>query len=586
MPKTIQQFISEYDKIKKNIEEAKKEEEVIKSQARNLFAKNKLEYDSYYPHAFLMGTYNPNESEIAVWSKLSPNARRNFSLKDIETFKNLNFDNLDRYVKRDGGVDSWWRGLFNGYKTFYNAWGRMDTFGISNHPQGHFQYGEDERNTYMLGALYADNHIGNNSAPFLDVRRISGDGIGHRAGTQYSGSYHILKSGVENAKIIKGITYNPEKIVYLNDTQEVKNLQERYKKNFDLRDTLEKKLEDLEREKNFLQPEKLELIEQYKRISGAIDKLRLKVANIEQTQKAQKNLTDSFFKGSAKGMSMRDELMSQSESFQKDISELKKNFNAERNRTGKNFSFFGDTILGFDKKFKDLKSLYSVNESKLKEDSNLIKEDVTILQASNADLNKKVFVIQKEMDDNSKNYALEKEKISRAIEGLRKKGDEFIPAINDLSSKLANLTKAHDLTKNKLLDNMKSLEKLNQTQFDEIKNKNEDFKKRYDKDTEQLQRELVLVRAGMEVRDRDINHLSDEVAQSRDAYVELKEQSNVKFKTLFDYNAYTNRQIQKQNTKRTTTLGNIKKATQPDLLKKAFAGIARGRFFEAQPILY
>jgi len=592
MPKTIQQFISEYDKIKKSIKEAQEEGLVIKSQAKNLFAKNKVE-DTRYLHAFLMGSQNPTQNEIAVWSKLNPTARRNFSTKDVETFRNLKFDNLDYYVERDGGVNNWWKGLFNGYKTLYNAWGNMNTFGINAHPQGHFEYGEAERNTYMLGALYADNYIGRISAPFLNVRNMSGDGIGNRAGTQYSGSYNILKSGVENAEIIKHITYNPQKIVYLNDTQEVKELQERYRKNFDLQDTLEKELKNLEAEKNFLQPEKLELIEQYKRISGSIDKLGLKVANLEQNQKAQKNLTDSFFKGSGKGMSMRDELMSQSESLQSDIFKLNKDFNAEKSKTKKSIGSINTKLSGFNEKFKDLKDLYSVNESKLKEDSNLIKGDISTLKEQQASLNTSnitlgniVADIQKKMDENSRNYALEKEKISGEIEGLRKKGDNFLPAINDLNTKLANLTKAHDLTKNKLLDNMKSLERLNQTQFEEIKNKNEDFKKRYDKDTEQLQRELILVRSGMDARDRDINHLADKVVQSRDAYVELKKQSNVKFKTLFDYNEYTNRQIQKQNTKKTTTLGNIKKAAQPDLLKKAFAGIVRGRFFDAQPILY
>ena len=70
MPKTIQQFIDEYDRIKKNINEAEKEEEVIKSQAKKLFAKNKVE-DPGYLHAFLMGSQNPTQNEIAVWSKLN-----------------------------------------------------------------------------------------------------------------------------------------------------------------------------------------------------------------------------------------------------------------------------------------------------------------------------------------------------------------------------------------------------------------------------------------------------------------------------------------------------------------------------------
>ena len=593
MPKTIQQFIDEYDRLKKNIKEAKKEEEGFVSQMKNLLSKNGLRTDYNRPLSVLDGAYNPSQREIEVWNKLNPSVRRNFSLKDIGAFKEIDYDSLDYFVRRDYGVDNWWRGLFNGYKTLYNAWGNMQTWGINNHPSGHFKGGEAERNTYMLGALYADNYIGRNSAPFLDVRNMSGDGIGDRANTQYSASYNILKSGLENAKVIKGIAYRPEKIVYLNDTQEVKNLQEKYRKNQILQSTLNKELKDLEREKLFLQPEKLELIEQYKRISGSIDELNLKVTGLEENQKAQKNLTDTFFKGSKGGMSMRDELMSQSETLQQDISNLNKNFNTEKKQRQKAISSINTQFQGLNKNFADLKSLYSVNESKLKEDSNLIKGDISTLKeqqislnTSNITLGNKISGIQKEIDENSRNYALEKEKIFGEIEGLRKKGDEFIPAINDLSNKLVNLTKVHDLTKNNLLDKMKSLEKSNQTRFNEIETKNEDFKNRYNKNTEQLQRDLGFVRAGIDANNRDISHLADEAVQARNAFTQFEKTNNVKFKTLFEYNAYTNRQIQKQNTRKLTTLGNIRKAAQPDLLKKAFNGLVRGRFFDTQPIIY
>lgn len=585
MPKTIQQFISEYGRIKKNIKETEEEKEVLVSQARNLIDKNGLKNYNNRSYGLLDGSYNASQNEITVWNKLNQGARRNLSLKDIEAFNNLDFDDLDFFVSRSGGVDNWWRGLFNGYKTLYNAWGNLQTFGINSHPDGHFRFGERERNTYMLGALYADNYISQNRGPFLNVRNMSGDGIGNRANTQYSGSYNILKSGVENAKVIKGISFNPVKIVYLNETQEVENLQERYRKNKKLQYTLNKELETLEREKDFLQPEKLELIDQYRRISGAIDNLSLKVTELEGNQKAQKNLTDTFFKGAKGGMSMRDELMSQSESLQQDISNLNKNFNIEKNRNKKVIGSISTQFKDLNKGFTDLKSFYSVRESKLKEDSNLIKEDVSILQANNASLNKKVFGIQKEMDENSRNYALEKEKILGEIEGLKERGEGFRPAINNLNNRLANLTKAHDLTKNSLLEKMKSLEQSNQTRFEEIETKNEDFKNRYNKNTEQLQRDLGFVRAGIDARDRDIEHLAGETVQAREAFSRLEKQSNVKFKTLFDYNAYTNRQIKKQERNKLTTLGNIRKAAQPDLVKKAFAGLIRGRFFDAQPIL-
>jgi archaellum component FlaC len=584
MPKTIQQFADEYDRLAKNIKEAKKEIEVIKSQAKNLFAKNQLK-NTEYIYNFLAGRRNPNEREIKVWSSLNQAARRNFSEGNIDVFSNLKFGNLDDYVRRDGGVDNWWRGLFNGYKTFYDAWNSRDTFGINSHPEGRFKDGERERNTYMLGALYADNYIGSINNPFLNVAQMSGDGIANRAGTQFADSYYILKSGFENAKVLQNIADFPETIVSLNDPQEAKELQEKYKKNEALLKNLYQEQKDLEAEKKFLQPEKLELINRYKKISSAIDNLTLKVSNLEQNQKAQKNLTDSFFKGSGEGMSIRDELMSQSESLQNDISNLSIGF--EKNK--KSINSINKKVSGLGEKFADLKNLYSVNESKLKEDSQIIGNLLKTQEALSVHgdtLNGKISDVQKKMDENSRNYALEKEKIFGEIEELRKKGDDFIPAINDLNTKLVNLTKTHDLAKNNLLGKMKTLEEFNKTKFIEIENKNEDFKKRYDKDTGQLQRELGVVRDEVDARGRETSNLAGEVAQTREAFGNFEKQSNVKFKTLFDYNTYTNRQIKKQNTNKLTTLGNIRKAAQPDLLKKTFAGLIRGRFFDTQPILY
>lgn len=584
MPKTIQQFIDEFDKLNKNIKEVEKENEVIKSQARNLLAKNQLK-DIGSVYDFLVGHRNPTERETVVWSKLSPNYRRNFSKGNIEVFRSLKFGNLDDYVRRDRGVDNWWSGLFDEHKTFYDAWNSRDTFGINNLGSGRFKGGEPERNTYVSGALYADNYIGSNTTPFLDVRNVSGDGIGNRAGTQFADSYYILKSGFENAKVLQGIADFPEKIVSLNDPQEAKNLQEKYKKNDDLLRNLYGDLRKLEQEKAFLQPEKLELINQYNKISGAIDKLTLKVSNLEQNQKAQKNLTDSFFKGSGKGMSIRDELMSQSESLQYEISNLSAGFKKQKKVT----KDIDKRVTDLNKSISSLENLHSVSIKKLKENSEFIGSlfrEQEVLSVHGDTLNGKISDVQEKMDENSRNYALEKEKIFGEIEELRKKGDDFIPAINDLNTKLVNLTKTHDLAKNNLLGKMKTLEEFNKTKFIEIENKNEDFKKRYDKDTGQLQRELGVVRDEVDARGRETSNLAGEVAQTREAFGNFEKQSNVKFKTLFDYNTYTNRQIKKQNTNKLTTLGNIRKAAQPDLLKKTFAGLIRGRFFDTQPILY
>lgn len=589
MPRTIQQLNDAYAKVLKDIKTANDDTEAIYGQVRNLFVKNKFKIpNDLNVRQFLDNHFDPTAEEQQVWNKLNPTARSNFTLESLEAFKKMRFTDLDDYVSR-GDVQRWWHGKFNdGRKTFYDAWGRADTWGINSYGEGNF-YNVGERNTYMVGALYADNYIGNNASPFLNVEQMSGDSIGNRAGQHYVDAYNILKTGVKNANILKEITYKPFKIAYLNDPEKAKTLQARYNQNQKLLGRLYDDKRTIEDEKRFYQPEKLEIIEQIKKISGAIDGLKLRVGGVEENQKAQKNLTDSFFKSSGNGMSMRDELMSQSESLQSDISNISKAL--ERNKSA--IGSINSELSGFNKKFKDLKDLYSVSESKLKDVSISQRNDFNALESFIQDTNtisvnvqSKVSRIQKKMDDNSRIYALEKEKILGEIEGLRKKGDNVLPAINDLNTRLANITKAHDLTKNKLLDSMKSLERLNQTQFDEIKNKNEDFKKRYDKDTEQLKRELGSVRVGMDAKDREINNLAGETAQVRELFGGFEKQANVKFKTLFEYNEYTNRQIRKQNTKKLTTLGNIRKAAQPDLFKKAFAGLVRGRFFEAQPILY
>lgn len=588
MPRTIQQLNDAYAKVLKDIKTANDDTEAIYGQVRNLFVKNKLKIpNDLNVRQFLDNHFDPTVEEQQVWNKLNPTARSNFTLESLEAFKKMRFTDLDIHTGQD--IKKWWHGKFNdGRKTFYDAWGRADTWGINSYGEGNF-YDVGERNTYMVGALYADNYIGKNASPFLNVEQMSGDGIGNRAGQHYVGAYNILKTGVKNANILKEITYKPFKIAYLNDPEKAKTLQARYNQNQKLLGRLYDDKRTIEDEKHFYQPEKLEIIEQIKKISGAIDGLKLRVGGVEENQKAQKNLTDSFFKSSGNGMSMRDELMSQSESLQSDISNISKAL--ERNKSA--IGSINSELSGFNKKFKDLKDLYSVSESKLKDVSISQRNDFNALESFIQDTNtisvnvqSKVSHIQKKMDDNSRIYALEKEKILGEIEGLKKKGDNFLPAINDLNTKLANITKAHDLTKNKLLDSMKSLERLNQTQFDEIKNKNKDFKKRYDKDTEQLQRELGSVRVGMDAKDREINNLAGEVAQTREVFGGFEKQANVKFKTLFEFNEYTNRQIRKQNTKKLTTLGNIRKAAQPDLFKKAFAGLVRGRFFEAQPILY
>lgn len=587
MPRTIQQFNDEYTRIKKAFDEATKQSDVIYSKARALFKKSKAnDKDDWNVRSFLEGRYNPSERQIQVWNKLSPQAKSNFTNADKETFYKVPFRELDAYVR--GDVNGWWQGKFDGRKTFYNAWGNANTWGINGYGYGNFRE-PAERNTYMLGALYADNYIGSLSSPFLNVESMSGDGIGNRAGQHYVGAYNILKSGIENVKVLKQIAGSSVDVVYLNNPQESEAIQKEYLENEKVLKDLRNQMNSLDKEKQFMQPEKLELISQYQRLSGSIDNLSLKVSNLEQNQKAQKNLTDSFFKGSGKGMSIRDELMSQSESLQNDISNLSIGFKQNK----ESINSINKKVSGLGEKFADLKNLYSVNESKLKNESQFFKKNIESLNISQREINTstvtlgdKILNLQQKMDDNSKNYAIEKGKILEEIEGLKTKGEGFSPAINDLNAKLTNLTKAHDLVKNTLLGKMKTLEEFNKTKFIEIENKNEDFKKRYDKDTGQLQRELGVVRAGIDERGRETSNLAGEVAQTREEFGNFEKQSNVKFKTLFDYNTYTNRQIKKQNTNKLTTLGNIRKAAQPDLLKKAFAGLIRGRFFDTQPILY
>ena len=108
--------------------------------------------------------------------------------------------------------------------------------------------------------------------------------------------------------------------------------------------------------------------------------------------------------------------------------------------------------------------------------------------------------------------------------------------------KLTNLEKRHDKTKTHLLGALKEQRYINQTRFEEIEKKNAEQGKVYEKNEDQLRRELV----GYE------------------------EKANVKFKTLFEYNAYVNKKIQDEDKRKRTTLGAVRSSAQPDFTKKIF----------------
>lgn len=167
-------------------------------------------------------------------------------------------------------------------------------------------------------------------------------------------------------------------------------------------------------------------------------------------------------------------------------------------------------------------------------------------------LEKDVLKIQAKIDENSKFYESEKQKLQGEIDALKGSNENVQPRIKELQSNLINLEKYHDKVKTELLGALKEHQHLNQTRFEEIEKKNAEQGKVYEKNEEQLRRELV----------------------------GYKEKANVKFKTLFEYNAYVNKKIQDENKRKRTTLGAVRNSAQPDLTKKVFAGLSRGRFFD------
>lgn len=178
----------------------------------------------------------------------------------------------------------------------------------------------------------------------------------------------------------------------------------------------------------------------------------------------------------------------------------------------------------------------------------------------NAEQNEEEFSkLKKQLDDNSLVYQTEKKKILGEIQSLQKNTKNSDTKREQLSQKLKALESKHDKTKNELLGELKKQQALNQTAIDNLKADSDERYREYDRDVSQIQRELGV---------------------NRRAYADKEREDNRKFKTLFDYNAHVNRQIQQQNKHNRIKVKDEKRKFQPDLVKMAFWRMMRGRFFE------
>lgn len=227
--------------------------------------------------------------------------------------------------------------------------------------------------------------------------------------------------------------------------------------------------------------------------------------------------------------------------------ELSRQNNASKKRD-LDFSFFKSDLSGIAKQ----QDLISQSPSVSVVDFNDLTSDVNSIREGNEDLKKNVSKIQKKINENSKLYESEKQKIQGEIDAIKRSNKNAQPRIQELQLKLTNLEKRHDKTKTDLLGALKEQQYINQTRFEEIEKRNAEQGKVYEKNEDQLRRELV----GYE------------------------EKANVKFKTLFEYNAYVNKKIQDEDKRKRTTLGAVRNSAQPDLIKKIFSGLSRGRFFD------
>lgn len=226
------------------------------------------------------------------------------------------------------------------------------------------------------------------------------------------------------------------------------------------------------------------------------------------------------------------------------------------------------------KDFNNLSNLYNVSEKKLK----LNESNLGNISKRQSATEKSLTGIQKKLDDNSVLFANEKEKLLSEIEAIKENTTGDIqPRLNELSSKLAALTQRHDAVKTELLGKLKEQQALNQTQFEKLNAENEAGRKRYDKDTAQLRRDLDVTRS---LADR----MEDEAIQAQNAFQkqeqrheEQEKRNKARFKVLFDYQTNVNRQIKIQE-KKTSNFAQLKRVRVMPDKAKALKNFRRGRY--------
>ena len=311
------------------------------------------------------------------------------------------------------------------------------------------------------------------------------------------------------------------------------------------------------REKN---EEKKYWDDRFKNVESRLDGIVLKLGEQDNALK-KKDADFSFLKSDLSGISKQQDLISQAPSVSavefgnlaSDVNSIKNDSKRlEKDMSLKTFNISLDVEKLRNKTREDFGNLSIEFKEALDKNAKSFTRDMNSAKERVGYLEKDVLKIQAKIDENSKFYESEKQKLQGEIDALKGSNENVQPRIKELQSKLINLEKYHDKVKTDLLGALKEHQHLNQTRFEEIEKKNAEQGKVYEKNEEQLRRELV----------------------------GYKEKANVKFKTLFEYNAYVNKKIQDENKRKRTTLGAVRSSAQPDLTKKVFAGLSRGRFFD------
>lgn len=226
------------------------------------------------------------------------------------------------------------------------------------------------------------------------------------------------------------------------------------------------------------------------------------------------------------------------------------------------------------KDFKNLKDLYNVSEKKLK----LNESSLGSVSKRQGKTEESLTGIQKKLDENSVMFANDREKLLGEIEAIKKNtAGDIQPRLNELSSKLAALTKKHDAVKTELLGKLKEQQKLNQTQFEKLNAENEARGKRYDKDTAQLRRDLDVTRALADRMEGEAIQAQDAFQKQEQRHKEQEKHNKARFKVLFDYQTNVNRQIKIQE-KKTTNFAQLKRIRVMPDKAKALGNFRRGRY--------